>query len=82
MPINDRQRKKIVYPHLRRRPRPDTGATTIISETIVRTTEFLSLGAPGLFINNATFTMSCDFFDDPFQRMVVVTGSALSGAPQ
>lgn len=80
--MTDRNRLKITYPVIRRQPRPgEASVTTIVSETIIRATETLTLGAPGLFINNGSLCLSIENWEDPYQRMLVVTGTTTVAPP-
>lgn len=57
MPIDDLQRKRVLYPHLRRAPRPDPGA---VETTVIQTqtsTQILSTGTPAT-IPTAVFTIT------------------------
>lgn len=55
MPTRDRQRKKVIYPFLRRVPRLEVSSetTTVVSETIVRDTQVISqnIGSPAIVFN-------------------------------
>lgn len=55
--------------------------TFVQSETITRQTELITLGSPGVFIQNAFLSIPCELFTDPFATILISTSTTLAAGP-
>ena len=81
MPTDDANRKKVIYPFLRREPQSENA--TVVSETIVRESEIVFTSSPLIVISASTArqTMMCLNLANDIVIMNAVSGSAAPSLP-